>query len=102
MQSSNNYIPNSNNISRVYNVAAVLWLQLMAYEMQFPMINILYFSIIITILLLLLLLSLSLFLLPPLCRVLTIIYLTQTMFLGCTAVIPNRGSAVPWGTAETS
>ena len=48
-QSSNNYIPNSNHVSRVYNVAAILWLQFTVHVMQFPMINILYFSIVIII-----------------------------------------------------
>jgi len=49
MQSSNNYIPKSINVSRVYNVATLLWLQFTVHAMQFPMINILYFSIIIII-----------------------------------------------------
>jgi len=49
MQSSNSNIPKSNNVSRVYNVAAILWLQFTVHAMQFPMINILYFSIVIII-----------------------------------------------------
>jgi len=40
MQSSNNYIPKSNSVSR-----SVLWLQFTVHVMQFPRINILYFSI---------------------------------------------------------
>jgi len=40
-----NYIPETNHVSRVYSVAAILWLQFFVCVMQFSMINILYFYI---------------------------------------------------------
>ena len=42
-----NYIPETKNVSRVYSVAAILWLQFMVHVMQFPMINVLYFYIVL-------------------------------------------------------
>jgi hypothetical protein len=60
------YIPKTNHVCRVYNVAAVLWPQIVVSSWWF---------------LLLLFLSSSP-LLSPLCRVLTIMYLHQTRFLG--------------------
>jgi hypothetical protein len=45
MQGIYNYIPKTNHVSRVYNVAAILCLQYMVHTMLFPMTNVLYFYI---------------------------------------------------------
>ena len=40
-----NYIPETNQVSSVYNVAAVLYLQFILHVMLLPMLNVLYFYI---------------------------------------------------------
>jgi hypothetical protein len=45
MQGIYNYTPETNRVSRVYSVAAVLWLQYMVPVMLFPVLNVLYFYI---------------------------------------------------------
>jgi len=45
MQGIYNYIPETNHVSRVYNVAAVLYLQFMLHVMLFLMLNVLYHHI---------------------------------------------------------
>jgi hypothetical protein len=40
-----NYIPETNHVSKVWSVAAILWLQFMVHVMQFPMTNVLYLYI---------------------------------------------------------
>ena len=75
-----NYIPKINHVSRVYNVAAILWLRSMLLVMLFQTKNIFYFHISTfwsmctasNTLLLLLLLLLLLYSLSPLCSILTI------------------------------
>jgi hypothetical protein len=42
MQSIDNYTIETNHVSRVHNVAAILWLPFMVQVMLFPMINVLY------------------------------------------------------------
>jgi hypothetical protein len=49
MQGIYNYIPEANHFSKVYKVAAILWLEFMLYVILFPMINVSYFYIIIII-----------------------------------------------------
>ena len=44
MQGIYNYIPETNHVSRVYSVAAVLYLQFLLRVMLFPMLNILVLS----------------------------------------------------------
>jgi hypothetical protein len=44
MQGIYNYIPETNHVSRVYSVAAVLCLQHMVHVMLFPITNSLYFD----------------------------------------------------------
>jgi len=39
MQGIYNYIPETKHISRVYSVAAILWLQFMVHVMLFSMLN---------------------------------------------------------------
>ena len=41
MQGIYNYTPETNHFSRVYNAAAVLYLQFLLDEMLFPMLNVL-------------------------------------------------------------
>jgi len=43
MQGIDNYTPEANQISRMYNVAALLWLQFMIHAMLFPMISAYYY-----------------------------------------------------------
>ena len=43
MQGIYNYVPETNHVSRVYTVAAILLLPLVLHVMLFPMFNILYF-----------------------------------------------------------
>ena len=45
MKGIRSHIPETNNISRVYNVAVVLWLQCMVHVMLFLLLNVLYFYI---------------------------------------------------------
>jgi hypothetical protein len=45
MEDISNYIPETNHISRVYKVAASLYLRFIIHVMLFPMLNILYFYI---------------------------------------------------------
>ena len=40
-----NYIPETNHVSRLYNVAAILWLQFMAHVIILPTLNVVYFYI---------------------------------------------------------
>jgi hypothetical protein len=47
----------SQRVSRVYNVAGILWLQFVLQALLFPIINVSYFHIIILLLLLLLILA---------------------------------------------
>jgi len=94
-------MPKSNNVSRVHNVAAILWSQYMISVMLFTITNVLYFTLVLSEVcvqcpiwllsvapwccafqvcysgILLLLFSVS-----PLCRVSTLIFLRQTMSLG--------------------
>ena len=44
MQGIYNYIPETNNVSRLYNFAAVLYLQFLPRVMLFPILNILVIS----------------------------------------------------------
>ena len=43
MQDVSSYIPETNHVSRVHNVAASLYLRFMIHVKLFPMLNILYF-----------------------------------------------------------
>jgi hypothetical protein len=45
MQAIYSYISGTNNVCRVYNFAAILFLQIMVYVMLFQMMNVLYFTI---------------------------------------------------------
>jgi hypothetical protein len=45
MQGIYNYVLETNHVSRVYSVAAILHLQLMLHVMFFPTLNVLYFRI---------------------------------------------------------
>jgi hypothetical protein len=45
MQGIYNYIPDTNNISRVFNVAIILYLQFVLHVMLFPPLNVLHFYI---------------------------------------------------------
>jgi predicted metallopeptidase len=40
-----NYVHETNYVSRIYSVAAILWLQFMVYVMVFPLFDVLYFYI---------------------------------------------------------
>jgi hypothetical protein len=44
MQGIYNYIPGTNHVSTVYNVAGILWLQFTLHVMLRPMLNVLYFT----------------------------------------------------------
>ena len=39
------YIPETNHVSRVYSVAAILWLRFLVHVMLCPMLNVLYVHI---------------------------------------------------------
>ena len=43
MQGTYNYIPKINHVSKLYNVAAVLYLQFVPHVMLFPVLNVLFF-----------------------------------------------------------
>ena len=43
MQGTDNYTSETNHISRMYNVAALPWLEFMIHVMLFPMINAYYY-----------------------------------------------------------
>jgi hypothetical protein len=45
MQGIYNYVPETNHVSTVYSVAAVLYLQFIVHVMLLPMLNVLYFNI---------------------------------------------------------
>jgi hypothetical protein len=45
MQGIYNYVPETNNVSRVYSFAAILYVQFLLQVMLFPMLNSLYFYI---------------------------------------------------------
>ena len=45
MQGIYNYVPETNNVSRVYSFAAILYVQFLLQIMLFPMLNGLYFYI---------------------------------------------------------
>ena len=45
MQGIYNYVPEANHVSRVYNAAALLWLQSILHVMLFPMLNVLHIYI---------------------------------------------------------
>jgi hypothetical protein len=45
MQGIYNYIPETNRVSSVYNIAEILYLQFMVHVMLPPMVNVLYFYI---------------------------------------------------------
>jgi hypothetical protein len=45
MQCIYNYISETNHVSRVYNYAAIVYLQFIAHVLLFPMLNVLYFYI---------------------------------------------------------
>jgi hypothetical protein len=48
MQGIYNYIPETNHISRVYSVAAILRLLFMVHVMLLPMLNVFYFYIVLS------------------------------------------------------
>jgi hypothetical protein len=43
MQGIYNHIPETHHVSRVYNIAGILYLQYVIHVMLFPMLNVLYF-----------------------------------------------------------
>jgi hypothetical protein len=40
------YIPETNHVYRVHNIVDTLWLQYVVHVMPFPMLNVLYFSLV--------------------------------------------------------
>jgi hypothetical protein len=48
MQGIDNYIPKTNHIFRVYNLVSVLYLQFVVHVMLFPVINVSYFTLLLS------------------------------------------------------